>query len=71
MVEMVLRLTGKHYARLLAFVSFMSLIGLTWWWLFNSEPGFSNSRALFAGVVFLVMGLFSGVIASAEGDKKQ
>lgn len=71
MIEMILRLKGYHYARFLAFVSFMSLIVLTWWWLFNDESGFSDNQALFAGLVFLVMGVVSGAMASTEGSNKQ
>ncbi len=69
MIEMILRLKGYHYARLLAFLSFLSLIVLTWLVLLD-DSHFSDGEVILGAIAFLLMGGISGSIATT-GDKKR
>lgn len=68
MIEMILRLKGYHYARLLAFISFLSLIVLTWLVLLD-DSRFGDGDVILAAIAFLLMGLISGSVASTEESK--
>lgn len=70
MIEMMLRLKGKHYALLLAFLSFLSLIVLTWLVLLD-DSRFGDGEVIFGAIAFLLMGVLSGSIATTGESKKQ
>lgn len=68
MIEMMLRLKGYHYARLLAFLSFLSLIVLTWLVLLD-DSRFADGEVILGAIAFLLMGGISGSIATTGGNK--
>jgi len=70
MTELILRLKGYHYARLLAFLSFVSVIALTWYVILG-DVSFGDGEVIFAEVVFILMGIGSGSIAVADSKKAQ
>ncbi|MCC6602163.1 MAG: hypothetical protein IT327_03075 [Anaerolineae bacterium] len=70
MIEMILRLKGKHYALFLAFLSFLSLVALVWLVLLD-DTRFADGEVLLAAVAFMLMGVGSGSIAAADEGKKQ
>jgi hypothetical protein len=70
MIQMFMALKGKHYARLLAFLSFLSLIALVWLVLLD-DTRFADGEVLLAAVAFMLMGVGSGSIAAADEGKKQ
>lgn len=61
---------GKQLALVLAFLSFASLIALLWLVLLN-DAQFADGEVMLAAIGFMLIGVISGSIASADGSKKQ